>query len=142
MVRNRVRSDRSGRVILSVNVLRSSDPVRAAEIIVGCARAHADVLSEPPPRILFRKIGDVWLEFDLVCFVADVDFAGRVQSELNFAVFARLTAEGIIPPMGAPTLDVRGLEPVETALEHIAKAVGKTNGVDKPAPAMASSGPK
>jgi len=44
--------------------------------------------------------------------------------------------------MGAPTLEVRGLEPVETALEHIAKAVGKTNGVDKPAPAMASSGPK
>ena len=74
--------------------------------------------------------------------MADVDFAARVKSELNFAVFARLTAEGIIPPMGAPTLDVRGLEPVETALEHIAKAVGKTNGVDKPVPALAASGPK
>jgi hypothetical protein len=53
-------------------------------------------------------------------------------------VFGRLTAEGVIPPMGAPTLDVRGLGPVESALEHIAQAVGKTDGADKPAPKPAS----
>src|SRR5829696_8047630 len=136
VVKNRVRSDRTGRVIAPVSVPRSADPVRAAQIIADCARAHADVLREPPPRVLFKKIGDAWLEFDLVCFVADVDFGSRVQSELNFAVFQRLSAEHIIapPPAPPPALDVR-LGSVESALEHIAKAIGKADGAGPPAPA-------
>ncbi|HKG77311.1 MAG TPA: DUF3772 domain-containing protein, partial [Beijerinckiaceae bacterium] len=136
VVKNRVRSDRTGRVIAPVSVPRSADPVRAAQIIADCARAHADVLREPPPRVLFKKIGDAWLEFDLVCFVADVDFGSRVQSELNFAVFQRLSAEHIIapPPAPPPALDVR-LGSVESALEHIARAIGKADGAGPPAPA-------
>ena len=58
VVRNRVRSDRTGRVIAPVSVPRTADPVRAAEIIAECARAHAEVLKEPPPRVLFKKIGE------------------------------------------------------------------------------------
>jgi len=134
VVRNRVRSDRVGRVVVPVSVPRTADPVRAAEIVADCARAHADVLEDPPPRVLFKKIGDAWLEFDLVCFVADVDFQARVQSELNFAVFERLTAEHIIAPAPAPpALDVR-LGPVESALEHIAQAIGKADGAAPSAP--------
>ena len=133
VVKNRVRSDRTGRVIAPVSVPRTADPVRAAEIIAECARAHAEVLKEPPPRVLFKKIGDAWFEFDLVCFVADVNFQARVQSELNFALFQRLTAEHIIAPPGTPTLDVH-LGSVEAALEHIAQVIGKGNGADKPEP--------
>ncbi len=119
-----------------MSVPRSADPARAAEVIAECARAHGDVLREPPPRVLFKKICDAWLEFDLVCFVADVDFGSCVQSELNFAVFQRLSAEHIIapPPAPLPALDVR-LGPVESALEHIAKAIGKADGAGTPAPA-------
>src|SRR5215203_507981 len=131
VVKNRVRSDRTGRVIAPVSVPRSADPVRAAQVLVDCARAHADVLREPPPRVLFKKIGDAWFEFDLVCFVADVNFQARVQCELNFAIFQRLTAELIIVPPGTPMLDVH-LGPVGSALEHIAQAIGKGNGADKP----------
>jgi potassium efflux system protein len=130
VVKNRVRSDRTGRVIAPVSVPRTADPVRAAEIIVECARAHADVLREPPPRVLFKKIGDAWFEFDLVCFVADVNFQARVQSELNFALFQCLTAEHIIAPPGTPTLDVH-LGSVGAALEHIVQAIGKGNGTDR-----------
>ena len=131
VVKNRVRSDRTGRVIAPVSVPRTADPVRAAELIAECARAHAEVLKEPLPRVLFKKIGDAWFEFDLVCFVADVTFQARVQSELNFALFQRLTDERIIAPPGTPMLDVR-LGSVEPVLEHIARAIGKGNGADKP----------
>ena len=127
VVRNRVRSDRSGRVIAPVGVPRHADPVKAAQTIAECARAHADVLRDPPPRVFFRKIGDAWLELELVCFVADVDFQGRVQSELNFAVFQRLTAEEIFPPAAPASLDVR-LGPVGSALEQIAEAIGRADG--------------
>jgi potassium efflux system protein len=137
VVKNRVRSDRTGRVIAPVSVPRTADPVRAAEIIAECARAHTEVLKEPPPRVLFKKIGDAWFEFDLVCFVADVNFQARVQSELNFALFQRLTAEHIIAPPGTPTLDVH-LGSVGAALEHIVQAIGKSNGADKPGRTLSS----
>ncbi|MFL4999962.1 MAG: DUF3772 domain-containing protein, partial [Xanthobacteraceae bacterium] len=106
-------------------------------IIAECARAHTEVLKEPPPRVLFKKIGDAWFEFDLVCFVADVNFQARVQSELNFALFQRLTAEHIIAPPGTPTLDVH-LGSVGAALEHIVQAIGKGNGADKPSRTLSS----
>jgi small-conductance mechanosensitive channel len=131
VVRNRVRGERTGRVVLPVAVLRSHDPVRAAEVLVACAAAQADVVKEPAPRVIFKKIGDTWLEFDLVCFVADVDYALRVQSELNFAVFKALTDGGFIPPLGAPSTVVQGLGPMEAALEQIASAIAA---VDRSAP--------
>jgi potassium efflux system protein len=123
-VRNRVRGDRTGRVIVSVSVLRNTDPAHAAEILTRCAAEHVDVLKEPPPRVVFKKIGDAMLEFDLVCYVGDVDFQVRVMSDLNFAVFACLTEAKIIPPLGPPAMDVKGLGGVETALDHIAQAIG------------------
>ncbi len=49
VVKNRFRGDRVGRVAITVNVLRNQDPVNAAELIVSCAKAHADVLKERRP---------------------------------------------------------------------------------------------
>jgi potassium efflux system protein len=123
-VRNRVRGDRTGRVIVPVNVLRNTDPAHAAEILMRCASEHVDVLKDPAPRVFFKKIADANLEFELVCFVADVEFQTRVTSDLNFAVFACLTEAKIIPPLGPPAMDVKGLGGVETALDHIAQAIG------------------
>ncbi|MET0259027.1 MAG: DUF3772 domain-containing protein, partial [Methylobacterium sp.] len=100
VVKNRVRGDRTGRVIISVSVLRNQDPVRAAEMMVACASAHADVLKEPPPRVVFKKIGDPFLEFDLIALVTDVNLGQKVQSDLNFSVFKTLSEAGFIPAMG------------------------------------------
>jgi potassium efflux system protein len=123
VVKNRVRGDRTGRVIITVNVLRNQDPARAAVLLTGCARAHADVLKEPEPRVVFKKIGDTWLEFELICFVGDVNLQQSVQSDLNFAIFQSLNDESVMPPLGPPSLQVQGLGSVETALEHIASAL-------------------
>jgi potassium efflux system protein len=127
VVKNRVRMDRTGRVIIAVNVLRNQDPARAAEILATCADQHSDVLKNPPPRVVFKRIGDTWLEFELVCYVSDVNLQQSVQSELNFAVLKALDEEGIMPPLSAPALNVQGLGPVETALDHIAEAIGNVS---------------
>lgn len=126
IVKNRVRGDRTGRVIVGVTVLRNQDPARVAQLLINCAEAHSDVLKTPGPRVVFKKIGDATLEFELVSFVTDVNRQQDVQSDLNFAVFAALTAEGILPPLGPPSLNVQGLTPVEAALEHIAEAIAQT----------------
>jgi potassium efflux system protein len=125
-VRNRVRGDRTGRVILPVNVLRNQDPVRAAEILTDVASRHPDVLSEPPPRVLFKKIGDTWLEFDLVAYVEDVTTQGRVQSDLTFSVFKALVDEKLMPPLGGPAaFSIEGLSQVQAALQQIADAIAR-----------------
>ncbi len=67
-------------------------------MLVSCALAHREVLSEPAPRALFRKMGDPHLDFELICFVEDVEAQGRVTSDLNFALFQALHHQEMIPP--------------------------------------------
>ncbi|MGF3027033.1 DUF3772 domain-containing protein [Methylobacterium aquaticum] len=123
VVKNRVRGDRTGRVTITVSVLRNQDPVRAAELIAGCAKAHPDVLKEPPPRVVFRKIGDPFLEFELIAMIADVGSQLKVQSDLNFAVFKILSDEGLIPTLGpgASIVTVQGLDAMQDAMGQIAR---------------------
>lgn len=124
IVKNRVRGDRTGRVSILVSVMRNQDPVRAAEMITACATAHADVLKSPAPRVVFRKIGDPFLDFELLAWITDVDFGTRVQSDLNFSVFKALSAAQMIPDLGpgSSVVTVQGLEPVQNALGQIATA--------------------
>ncbi|WP_230530349.1 DUF3772 domain-containing protein [Microvirga roseola] len=110
VVRNRVRSDRVGRVLVSVPVPRvSSDPDQVAEIMRMAALAHREVMSEPAPRVLFKKVTENTIDFDLVCFVDDIDSAARVSSDLYFEIFRGLRKAGIgVPsPVAAPAEEVR-----------------------------------
>lgn len=130
IVKNRVRGDRTGRVSITVNVLRNQDPVRAAEMLVACASAHPDVLKEPPPRVIFRKIGDPFLEFELIAMIIDVSFGLKVQNDLNFAVFKSLSEVGMIPAMGpgSSNVVVQGLEPFQEAMGRIASSFAEPRG--------------
>ncbi|HEX2510750.1 MAG TPA: DUF3772 domain-containing protein [Microvirga sp.] len=132
VVRNRVRSDRTGRVVVTVPVPRASDPDRVAEIMRTCALAHREVMSEPNPRVFFKRIGDTTLDFDLVCFVDEIEVAGRVSSDLMFAIYRALRDAGIGHPVPDSTTIMKGLASVEHSLEHIAEAIGEEK---PPAPA-------
>ncbi|HEU6441895.1 MAG TPA: mechanosensitive ion channel domain-containing protein, partial [Microvirga sp.] len=105
IVRNRVRNDRVGRVIVTIPVPRSTDPDLMAGIMRNAALAHREVMSEPPPRIIFKKATENTIEFDLVCFVDDIDAAGRVSSDLYFEIFREMRKAGIgvpVPVVPAP----------------------------------------
>ncbi|MFC4170896.1 DUF3772 domain-containing protein [Microvirga sp. GCM10011540] len=98
IVRNRVRNDRVGRVLVSVPVPRAtSDPDQVAEIMRRAALAHREVMSEPPPRVFFKKATENTIDFDLICFVDDIDATGRVSSDLYFDIFRELRKIGAPP---------------------------------------------
>ncbi|MGO4523326.1 DUF3772 domain-containing protein [Microvirga sp. 2MCAF35] len=105
IVRNRVRNDRVGRVLVSVPVPRASDPDQVAEIMRKAALAHREIMSEPAPRVLFKKVTENTIDFDLVCFVDDIDSAGRVSSDIYFDIFRGLRKAGIGVPAPAPKPD-------------------------------------
>lgn len=140
IVKNRVRGDRTGRVTITVNVLRNQDPVHAAELLMSCASAHPDVLREPAPRVVFRKIGDPFLEFELIAMIVDVGLSLKVQNDLNFAVFKTLSEGGMIPALGpgSSIVTVQGLEPFQNAIGQIANTfIPSHSGAEAP-PDMAA----
>lgn len=111
VVRNKVRNNRMGRVLLTVGMPRVSDPEEVRRILAEVAGGHPDVLQTPGPTILFKKLDREALEFDLICFVADLSKAGLVNSDLNFEIYRRLKTVGLAgatpqpapPPQQAPT---------------------------------------
>lgn len=123
VVRNRVRSDRTGRVLISVSVPRTLNPTEVRAMLLDAGEAHGDVLKKPPPNVLFKKLGTATMDFDLICVVGEVDIVGRVTSDLNYVIHRRLS-ELEVPPPGAE-LTVKGLEGVEHSLGEIAAAVSK-----------------
>ena len=59
------------------------------------ALAHREIMSEPAPRVIFKKVTENTIDFDLVCFVDDIDSAGRVASDLYFDIFRKLRQDGM-----------------------------------------------
>lgn len=96
IVKNRVHSDRVGRVIVPVPVPKESDCDLVAGILRDTAQANSDVLEDPPPRVNFKTIGEGSLTFELVCFVPEVETASRVSSDLTFAIFRKLRETDVI----------------------------------------------
>ncbi len=121
VVRNRVRSDRTGRVLISISVPRTLDPTEVRSVLAEAGADHGDVLKKPPPNVLFKKIGTATLDFDLICVVGDVDQVGRVTSDLNYVIHKRLAE--LEKPAAAAELTVKGLEGIEQSLGSIATAV-------------------
>jgi small-conductance mechanosensitive channel len=136
VVRNRVRSDRTGRVIVTIPAPRFSDPDQVAAIMRNAALAHREVMSEPTPRVLFKKVTDQSLEFDLVCFVDEVDAAARVSSDLYFAAYRGLREQGIIQPPPQSSILVDGLHEVSGSLKGIASAIELHTAPAKTAPKL------
>jgi small-conductance mechanosensitive channel len=111
IVRNRVRNDRVGRVVVSIPVPRATDPDLMANIMRTAALSHREVMSEPNPRVVFKKVTENTIDFDLVCFVDDIDAAGRVSSDLYFEIFRVLRKAGIgVPAPAAPADEPAGEE--------------------------------
>lgn len=116
IVRNRVRNDRVGRVIVSIPVPRATDPDVMAELMKRAALAHREIMSEPHPRVVFKKVTENTIDFDLVCFVDDIDAAGRVSSDLYFDIFREMRKAGIgVPPGAAPPEPEEPEEPKDDA---------------------------
>ncbi|MGX5736839.1 DUF3772 domain-containing protein [Bosea thiooxidans] len=127
VVRNRVRNDRSGRVLIALTVPRTIDAGAVRAMLSEVAGNHGDVLQKPGPVVQFKKLGTTTMDFELICIVEDVEIVGRVTSDLNFAIVKRLAE--MEPEAAVPELKVRGLEGVEEALAGFAAAAtAKPNG--------------
>ncbi len=135
-VKNFVHSDRISRVVVPVPLPRDTDADAVATMMREVAANHPDVLEDPAPRVLFKKINDASLSFELVCFVADVDLAARVSSDITFATFRQLRAKKVIAPAGPPTIEISGMVELKQQVEALREAIAGMEPQKTPARAV------
>lgn len=101
-VTNWMLRDKLGRVIVKVGVAYGTDTRKVNEILNHIAREHPFVLTKDSrvsaPRVFFMGFGDSALDFELRCFIKDVDYKLSVRSDLLFAIDDAFRKENIEIP--------------------------------------------
>jgi len=102
--------DPRGRVRIPVGVAYGSDTQKVKEILLAVAREHPDVIADgsaPEPRVLFLQFGESSLDFELRCFIREIDRRLGVRSDLNFAIDAAFREQGVEIPFPQRDIHVR-----------------------------------
>ncbi|MCC2113130.1 MAG: mechanosensitive ion channel family protein, partial [Hyphomicrobiales bacterium] len=123
VVKNWMHADTIGRIKVPVGVSYNADPKKVAEILLKCGAEHPMVLAYPEPRAYFLDFGASSLDFDLRCYLSNIDYALAVASDLRFAIFRELKEAGIEIPFPQRDIHIRNVEEVGTL---VAKARGST----------------
>lgn len=113
-VTNWMLHDSRGRARIPVGVAYGSDTQKVKAILEQAAAEHPRVVNDgstPKPKVLFRGFGESSLDFELRCFIQDIDERLQVISDLNFAIDAAFRENGIEIPFPQRDLHVRDLPP-------------------------------
>lgn len=97
-VTNWTHENKTGRIIIPVGVGYDSDPDQVREILLACAKEHKLILGRPAPAVFFMDFGASSLDFQLRCFLADINYSLSVQSDLRYAILAALREANIEIP--------------------------------------------
>jgi small-conductance mechanosensitive channel len=88
----------TGRIILPVGVAYGTDAEEVKRLLLEIAANHPMVLKNPKPAVLFMGLGESSIDFELRCFVIDVNLMLSVRSDINFTIYKVLGEAGIEIP--------------------------------------------
>ncbi|HFD79669.1 MAG TPA: mechanosensitive ion channel family protein [Gammaproteobacteria bacterium] len=110
-VTNMMLHDPRGRLRIPIGVAYGTDTAKVRELLLQVANEHPEVMGEGygviAPYVLFREFGDSSLNFELRCFIADIDRRLRVISDLNFAIDEIFREHGIEIPFPQRDIHIR-----------------------------------
>jgi len=92
-----------GRITVKIGVGYNSDVDEVSRILLDIAHQHPMVMNQKNsivslPKVLFRDFGDSALNFELRCFIYDIDQRVNVTSEINYAIIKAFREENIEIP--------------------------------------------
>jgi potassium efflux system protein len=106
-VKNMTLSSRMGRLIIPVGVAYGSDLELTKGILEKAAAEHKSLVKNPTPSVLFRGLGDSSLDFELRCYLRDVDDMATTQSDLLFRIYVDLSKAGVEIPFPQRDVNLR-----------------------------------
>jgi small-conductance mechanosensitive channel len=109
-VLNRTHTGMSGRLTVPVGVSYASDPREVERVLLGIAEEHPMVLMDPAPRVLFMGFGPDSLNFEIRCWLRDVNFSLSARSDMNFEIVERFRAAGISIPFPQREIRFKGVD--------------------------------
>ncbi len=104
--------DARGRVRVPVGVAYGSDTALVKEILLDIGRGHPNVVNDnsaPGPVVMFLGFGDSSLDFELRCFIQNIDTRLTVISDMNFAIDAAFREHNVEIPFPQRDVHVRNL---------------------------------
>ena len=122
-VLNRTHSGMSGRLQVAVSVVYDSDPKRVEAILLDIADSPTHWSSRSRRRgCCSWTSAPNSMNFELRCWLRDVNFSLSVRSDMNFEIIERFRLEGIrIPFYGRDLPEVAPEEPPAVALQRAKK---------------------
>ncbi len=105
------------RIRTSVGVAYGSDLDHVIASLEQVAADNADVCETPAPRVRFRRFGESSLDFELLCWIERPMDRGRLQHELNCAVYKTFAANEIEIPFPQRDLHVRTMAATSSPTE-------------------------
>ena len=109
-VTNWTLSTTKARIVLPVGVAYGSDLEAVLRILKEAAESHPLTLSQPPPSPIFVGFGDSSLDFELRCWIADVDKRLDVRSDLGRFIDGRFREGGVEIPFPQRDLHLRSVD--------------------------------
>jgi small-conductance mechanosensitive channel len=115
-VLNWTHSGMSGRMRLPVGVAYGTDPRLVERVLMEVAETNPMVLEDPGPRVFFMGFGSDSMDFELRCFLRDVNFSLSVRSDMHYEIVERFEREGIRIPFPQRDIRIRDVEELAAAL--------------------------
>ncbi len=101
--------DEKMRVRVKVEAAYGSDIDQVEEVLLGCVAGVKYIVSDPSPRVRFRSFGTSGLVFELLAWIEQPVFRGRVLHDLNSNVYKAFRHAGIEIPYSKQDVYVKEL---------------------------------
>ena len=106
------------RIHIPVGVAHDSEPVLVTEALLAAAHQDSRVLSNPAPKVWFKRFGEEALEFELLVWIDDPPETDPITSTLNFLIEAEFRDRSIAIALPQRDVYIRNVEALATLLQN------------------------
>jgi small-conductance mechanosensitive channel len=109
-------ANQTGRVTVAVGVSYDADPQSVRDVLLSCAADHPEIRLHPEPYVVFKDFGSSSLDFELRCFINDVENILTVSSDLRFRIHQAFVDAAIEIPFPQHDIHIKDVERIGAAL--------------------------
>lgn len=120
--------DHTGRLKVQIGVAYGTDAEKVKEILLSIAMVHSMVMKYPGPSVVFTNFGASSLDFELRCFLRDVNYVLSTKSDINFEIYKQFEEAGIEIPFAQSDITLKNIDQIGEVIAGALSGPAKTKG--------------